>query len=67
MATIKVHPNKPTAVGLPHPHGPVLTKDGALWPNDSFTARRLADGSVVRAPAAVSEAGAPPPEPSSAA
>lgn len=50
MTTIKVLPNKPSALVLKHPNGPQMTKDGVLWPNDSFTARRLTDGSVVRAP-----------------
>ncbi len=50
MLTIKVLPNKPSAKILKHPDGPVLG-DGALWPNDSFTARRLTDKSIVRAPA----------------
>ena len=47
MLTIKVKPAKESAKALKHPEGPVLG-DRALWPNDSFTARRLADKSVVR-------------------
>jgi hypothetical protein len=44
--TIKVWPTKKSAVGLKHPFGPVLAIAGAQWPKDSFTARRLRDGSV---------------------
>ena len=47
LTTIHVMPNKPSAIGIKHPDGPKLTADGALWPRDSFTARRLRDGSVV--------------------
>lgn len=45
-ATIKVWPTKATAVGMLHPHGPPLIAAGAEWPDDSFTARRLRDGSA---------------------
>lgn len=46
--TVKVYPTKRTAVGLKHPHGPVLLITGSLWPQDSFTARRLTDGAVTK-------------------
>ena len=46
MTPIKVWPTKATAVGLKHPHGPKLALAGALWPDDSFTGRRLLDGSA---------------------
>ena len=46
MTTIKVWPTKATAVDLKHPHGPKLAITGALWPDDSFTGRRLLDGSA---------------------
>lgn len=46
MSTIKVWPAKASAVDLKHPHGPKLALAGALWPEDSFTARRLRDGAA---------------------
>ncbi len=47
-STVKVYPTKKTAFGLKHPHGPALLITGSLWPQDSFTARRLTDGSVTK-------------------
>ncbi len=45
---IEVWPTKRSAVNLKHPHGPMLAIAGALWPQDSFTARRLRDGSATK-------------------
>jgi hypothetical protein len=56
--TIHVYPTRTSSLSLVHPtHGP-MTSEGALWPHDSFSCRRLTDGSVtltapVSAPAIV--------------
>ncbi len=46
MQHVKVYPTKPSALNVKHPHGPQMTVGGAMWPKDSFTGRRLTDGSV---------------------
>ena len=46
MLTITVYPTKASALNVKHPHGPQMTLDGVFWPKDSFTGRRLADGSA---------------------
>ena len=44
--TITVYPTKASALNVKHPHGPQMAVGGAIWPKDSFTGRRLADGSA---------------------
>ncbi len=65
--TVKVYPTKKTAVGLKHPHGPALLIAGSLWPQDSFTARRLTDGSVTKDASKVYVPAAPAPSPATTA
>ena len=50
MLTVKVYPTKASALNVKHPHGHQMTLDGVIWPRDSFTGRRLADGSVTEHP-----------------
>lgn len=47
---IAVLPNKDSAIGMAHPIDGPLKKDGSLWLDDLFTARRLTDGSIIRTP-----------------
>ena len=46
MKTITVYPTKASALNVKHPHGPQMTLAGVVWPKDSFTGRRLSDGSA---------------------
>ncbi len=43
---ITVYPTKASALNVKHPHGPKMAVGGVFWPRDSFTGRRLSDGSV---------------------
>lgn len=46
--SVVVYPTKESSYALVHEsHGP-LVAEGTLWPLDSFTLRRLNDGSVSR-------------------
>ncbi len=45
-ATVTVYPTKASALNVKHPHGPQMTLAGVIWPKDSFTGRRLSDGSA---------------------
>ena len=62
---VTVYPTKASALNIKHPHGHKMTLAGVIWPKDSFTGRRLRDGSVTAdkakayAPAPATEA-APP-------
>ena len=46
MKTVTVYPTKASALNVKHPHGPQMTLAGVIWPRDSFTGRRLSDGSA---------------------
>lgn len=46
MLIVTVKPKKPSALNIKHPNGPQMIEAGVLWPNDSFTARRVRDGAV---------------------
>ena len=46
---IKVVPNVLGAIGLRHPIDGALDKDGSRWTLDTFTTRKLHDGSIRRA------------------
>ncbi len=46
---IKVVPNVLGAIGLRHPVDGALDKDGSRWTLDTFTTRKLHDGSIRRA------------------
>ena len=45
-ATVTVYPTKASALNVKHPHGPQMELGGVIWPKDSFTGRRLSDGSA---------------------
>lgn len=69
-APVKVYPTKASSLNIPaSATRPPLTVDGAFWPVDSFTARRLSDGSVTTDPAQayVPSPSEPEPEPTPAA
>ena len=46
MQHVTVYPAKRSALHVKHPHGHKMKLEGVTWPKDSFTGRRLADGSV---------------------
>jgi hypothetical protein len=46
MKTIKVYPTKASALRLEHPTAGKMRADGAMWPKDSFTCRRIKDGAI---------------------
>jgi hypothetical protein len=50
---IKVVPNVIGAIGLRHPVDGPLDRDGSSWTNDTFTSRKLLDGSIRRKEAMV--------------
>ena len=45
-ATVTVYPTKASALNVKHPHGPQMELGGVVWPKDSFTGRRISDGSA---------------------
>jgi hypothetical protein len=45
MTTIKVYPTKASALNAHHPTAGAPRVEGVDWPYDSFTCRRLTDGS----------------------
>jgi hypothetical protein len=47
---INVRPTKPSAIGLKHPDGAPLAKEGTIWPYDGFTCRLLTEKSIERVP-----------------
>ena len=44
---IRVFPGR---VAVSHPTGGPVRARGSLWPNDGFTARRIADGDITNVP-----------------
>lgn len=55
MITITVYPTKKSALHLVHPTHGVLREAGSIWPKDSFTCRRLGDGSITETQPAAAE------------
>lgn len=60
MNTIKVYPTKASALNAHHPLAGAPRVEGVDWPYDSFTCRRLTDGSFTEDP---KQAYQPPSEP----
>lgn len=53
LAPVKVYPTKASSLNIPATATrPPLAVEGSFWPQDSFTSRRLTDGSVTIDPAA---------------
>ena len=67
MTKIKVRPTKPSAEKLKHPVDGAFRPDGdgfsAMWSYDTFTCRRLTDGSIERVPDPVPAPDAAPAKP----